>query len=682
MTPASLDLVPRDLSTPAIVETPGEAPDLPAPQPRRFRPVARPHVEEVPLTHVPDEPAELRHPSAPAAAAPSAEPDEDHAAQHVGTVPVRPVEPPARSEPEQAEPMTGQPPGRANLGQSRRLGLGAPIPQPAAQPLGPPVPPEPPALAHPRRPAASEPGGEAAPVFGLGAPLEGGFRPVPPTIPSPTPSLPPEPAAPDDIAAAPEPQPLVHRPEPAGDAPVDDEPPAGGPRAETGPAPAPAPPEPVLPIYRPGPAVAPRPLPKEPSALVVEAPAPAPVRVPAPLASALHATHGVDVSDVKVHRGAHVSAEASALGAVAFARQEEVYLPSEAGHLDQPEVLGLLAHELTHVVQQRTLGGTPREGSPEADRLEAEAQNAERFFRGDGGAPEPRPVQRTLTHPPKPTVAIGVSAGTYADQIVDELVTRGIARREVDGSLAFGPTPEAIETQVSAAASAAQLATATAASGSPDVVASWNLDEYVEDLRTGAVEADRDQIYSALVAQENQRREEAGEAPLDPDFDAATLDRFNEEADDQFSVAAAGGNRQAGSAGTAADAARRARSMPQTLGESLFANVATEFGAEIDFGAIRDRFTGRSESERPAPERSGQERSTPDEGAADTGSFADELGDLFDDRNRTENGRPEITSDDIDLHDLARRMWELTRMELRNELLVDRERWGRLTDFR
>jgi hypothetical protein len=426
-------------------------------------------------------------------------------------------------------------------------------------------------------------------------------------------------------------------------------------------------PAPVLPHYRPGPAVEPRPLPAEPSALVVEAPPAAPsVRVPGPLASALQATHGVDVSDVKVHRGPQVSTEARGLGAVAFARDQEVFLPPEAGPIDEPATLGLLAHELTHVVQQRTLGGAPREGTKQAERLEVEARTAERYFRGDPGAPVPRPVAQTLSHPPKPTVAIGLSAGEYADQVADELVSRGIARRGDDGSLAFGPTLDSIDARVS---EAVQRATATASSSEPQVVESWSLQDYMQDVRTGAVAADPDQYYEARVAQENLQREEAGEPPLDEDFDAERLRQLREEADDEFASTAGG----RGGGGAAGEGGPR-RTPPRNLGESLFANVLGEFGGDVDFGALTSRATASSGSDRS--DRPGGP------GDEDAGGGVFDRFDLFDNRNTSEAGRAEIVADDIDLQDLARRMWELTRMELRNELLVDRERWGRLTDFR
>jgi hypothetical protein len=96
----------------------------------------------------------------------------------------------------------------------------------------------------------------------------------------------------------------------------------------------------------------------------------------------------VDVSDVPVHRGPEAAAEAQALGARAFTREGEVFLPAEQGPLDHPVARGLLAHELTHAAQQRALGSAlPVEDSDAGAALEAAAVATERWTRGLGAAP-------------------------------------------------------------------------------------------------------------------------------------------------------------------------------------------------------------------------------------------------------------------------------------------------------
>jgi hypothetical protein len=129
------------------------------------------------------------------------------------------------------------------------------------------------------------------------------------------------------------------------------------------------------------------------------------VAVPPDLASALRKGTHVDVSAIPVHRGPEASAEARALGARAFTRGGEVFLPAEAGPLDSPRARGLLAHELVHAVQQRTLGPTlPSPDSAAGQALEAEAVAVEHAH----SAP--------LVHPSLPQV-LGRAARTTGVQL-------------------------------------------------------------------------------------------------------------------------------------------------------------------------------------------------------------------------------------------------------------------------
>jgi hypothetical protein len=70
---------------------------------------------------------------------------------------------------------------------------------------------------------------------------------------------------------------------------------------------------------------------------------------------------------------------AGALDARAFTHGGEVYLPSSHGPLSGQAASSLLAHELTHVVQQRRLGpDLPSEATAHGRELEAQAVAAER----------------------------------------------------------------------------------------------------------------------------------------------------------------------------------------------------------------------------------------------------------------------------------------------------------------
>jgi len=254
---------------------------------------------------------------------------------------------------------------RANLGQSRRLGLGAPIAMPDGE-----------ALIHPEEPPRV--------VDGSVAP-----EPAPPARPEPPQEPPPPPAAPARQAAEPEPAPQAPAPQPE---PPPRDPPPPPPSGGGGSTPQK---RAVATVYRATAELRPAPRQRElPRATVVSA-------VPTELANAVRARQQADVSDVPVYRGPTVSAAARSRGARAFASGGAVFLPDEAGPADSQKARGLLAHELIHAVQQRTLGALlPTPDSAHGQELEAEAQAAERYYSGESGAAEPAP----LIHAPMPTM--------------------------------------------------------------------------------------------------------------------------------------------------------------------------------------------------------------------------------------------------------------------------------------
>lgn len=270
---------------------------------------------------------------------------------------------------------------RANLGQSRKLGLGAPVSRADGEPL-----------IHPEEPPRVVEGAvETAP--------QPPHAPAPPDAPEPPQEPPPPPAAPPHVAVE---QPAADdgQDEQGEDRPDrDDEP--------RPPTPPPAPPMPPAPpadgpkravatVYRATPELRPVPRRRElPRATVVNT-------VPPNLANELRARQQADVASVPVYRGPKVTAAARSRGARAFAAGGAVFLPDDAGPVDAPQTRGLLAHELVHAVQQRTLGGhLPSPDSPHGQALEAEAQVAERYYSGSAGAEAPAP----LIHAPLPAAA-------------------------------------------------------------------------------------------------------------------------------------------------------------------------------------------------------------------------------------------------------------------------------------
>jgi hypothetical protein len=98
-----------------------------------------------------------------------------------------------------------------------------------------------------------------------------------------------------------------------------------------------------------------------------------------PAASGTSSSLPTSAGPVTVHRGAEAGDLSSALDARSFTHGGEIYLPSSHGPLSSGPAKRLLAHELTHVIQQRRLGSSlPSEGSQAGRSLEAEAAAAER----------------------------------------------------------------------------------------------------------------------------------------------------------------------------------------------------------------------------------------------------------------------------------------------------------------
>jgi hypothetical protein len=166
---------------------------------------------------------------------------------------------------------------------------------------------------------------------------------------------------------------------------------------------------------------------------------------PAPhaVAAEVGRLHRADVGNVRVHRGDEAERVAADAHARAVTRGGEVFIPDAAGSLDTGTGRGLLAHELTHVIQQRRLGtSVPLEHSPAGRRLESEASMTERHVRGDAGAPAPPPAawQPAPAAPSAATPAPAADdddARSTARDIQEELIASGRAFRMPDGSIVF-----------------------------------------------------------------------------------------------------------------------------------------------------------------------------------------------------------------------------------------------------
>ena len=181
----------------------------------------------------------------------------------------------------------------------------------------------------------------------------------------------------------------------------------------------------------------------------------APERVPDTLREELEPVLGADLSNVPVHRGESTEQAAVALQAKAFTTDGEVHLPSKVGPLTSGEGRSVLAHELTHVAQQRRLGTTPDETTPAGVQMEDEARQVGEAFRGSSAGSRASAGQRlALPVPVRPVVGAAGRAQqqgaalahraearesplAIAEQVRLAAEESGVAQRLPDGTMSF-----------------------------------------------------------------------------------------------------------------------------------------------------------------------------------------------------------------------------------------------------
>ncbi|NKB92523.1 MAG: DUF4157 domain-containing protein, partial [Candidatus Nanopelagicales bacterium] len=139
---------------------------------------------------------------------------------------------------------------------------------------------------------------------------------------------------------------------------------------------------------------------------------PTTITVPADVRAAVAATTGVSPATASLVRGEAVSKRARDLQADAFTHQGHVHLPGTAP-LTSDRQRRLLAHELTHVVQQGSGRQLPPEHTPEGQRLEQKALDVEGMLAtpSSNGAPSlnvptsalPTPASTPAMTPPVTT---------------------------------------------------------------------------------------------------------------------------------------------------------------------------------------------------------------------------------------------------------------------------------------
>jgi hypothetical protein len=132
--------------------------------------------------------------------------------------------------------------------------------------------------------------------------------------------------------------------------------------------------------------------------------------VPTGVREAVHRATGRTVADAPVVRGPEVDRTASDIQARAYTDEATIHLPSSAGPIDAPEARSLLAHELTHVAQQRELGSSrPPEHTGAGQQLEHEARTAEHAVQRAplvGAAPAVAPPPVIASGPSLPSLPV------------------------------------------------------------------------------------------------------------------------------------------------------------------------------------------------------------------------------------------------------------------------------------
>jgi hypothetical protein len=237
------------------------------------------------------------------------------------------------------------------------------------------------------------------------------------------------------------------------------------------PAPAGAPPGPALlalPLFQPLPSIGERaPDPRRLAAQRVEESRGAPL--PLPLRAPFERLFRTSFADVTVHTDAAAAEATGVVGAAAMALGPRIFFAPGRYQPESPEGGALLAHELTHVVQQRTsplrmaLKRVDGAAQPEAAEAEREAEATEsrvrELYQGGGFDAQPLPLARAVAQPARSPVedaasfvggdypggpALGTDGAPALARIADVTYSNELARAEgQDGTAAGAATPGA-----------------------------------------------------------------------------------------------------------------------------------------------------------------------------------------------------------------------------------------------
>ncbi|MFH8472095.1 DUF4157 domain-containing protein [Streptomyces sp. NPDC018000] len=132
---------------------------------------------------------------------------------------------------------------------------------------------------------------------------------------------------------------------------------------------------------------------------------------------------GADFSDVRIHTGSAAHESAKGVGAHAYTVGNNVVFQRDAYDPSSPQGRTTLAHELTHVIQQRNgpVEGTEAPGgirvSDPSDRFEREAvANADRVLADPAPAPASAAATGTAGHDSSPVATPAVQRAATEDE--------------------------------------------------------------------------------------------------------------------------------------------------------------------------------------------------------------------------------------------------------------------------
>ena len=342
--------------------------------------------------------------------------------------------------------------------------------------------------------------------------------------------------------------------------------------------------------------------------------------VPADLAQQVRAAYGADVSATRVHRHPEAAQDRQARG---FTSGDEVTVA-------EPD-RALLAHELVHVVQQRELGpAVPEESTPAGQALEADARAAEEAVR-EG---RPLPPLRHRSPEQRPDHPQSTAGGTGRVQRAP-LVHQHVAPPPATPSPP--PPPEAPHHHH-------HLAPPVVDQRGTDQPTNWHdFGKLMANSATGLV---LDQWGIADPAQDQRPNPgHGGRSAQQPDPGTGEpLDRHG-----------------------------RFQRLGQGLEDDLAGLVGDSFGLDLP-GTRHDADTNGGSNFAPGGGHSGSAGHGDHAGSAPHSGASGDPGDS--------TGGHAHDVEDLDLDELAGRLYDRLRSRLRMELLLDRERAGLLTDFR